>query len=171
VRPHALAHGVVEDGVRLPGATILNVGGVTDIMAVFFWKDQLSVGNTFIDSDHRHLIGLLNDVYDAMYASRGPDILGAVLNDLILYTQEHFKREEDIMQAINYAELSAHKAEHDKLTGEVLEMQSRFLAGETKIMVDLLKFLFDWLFEHIVKIDKKLAQAIRDAESDPSLPQ
>ena len=134
-------------------------------MAFFEWNDDLSVGNTFIDNDHRHFIRLLNNLYNAMDMGRGPDVLGTVLNDLIQYTREHFKREEGVMQDLNYAEFLEHKKEHEKLTRTVLEMQREFIAGETKLAVSLLKYLFDWLFERIMNVDKKLGQAIQHAES------
>jgi hemerythrin-like metal-binding protein len=135
-------------------------------MAFFVWNEDLSVGNTSIDNDHHHFIGLLNNLYNAMDMGRGPDVLGTVLNDLIQYTREHFKREEDVMQDLNYTEFLEHKKEHEKLAITVLEMQREFMAGETRLAVGLLKYLFDWLFEHIMNVDKKLAQAIKQAESE-----
>lgn len=135
-------------------------------MAIFFWSDNLSVGNRFIDKDHRRLIALLNTVYDAMNQGKGPDVVGEVLDELVQYTQKHFKREEKVMQTIHYAGYAEHKEEHDKLTAKALDMQRKFVSGETKLSVDLLQFLFDWLFDHILKIDTKLAQAIREADED-----
>lgn len=130
-------------------------------MEFYVWNGNLSVGNTFIDNDHRHLIALLNNLYSAMGEGRGPDVLGPVLNDLIQYTRAHFKREEDVMQGMCYAGFLEHKAEHDKLTTKVFELQKQYIAGEASLSVELLMFLYDWLFEHIMKVDKKLAQAIR----------
>lgn len=135
-------------------------------MTIFFWNDDLSVRNRFIDNDHRHLIGLLNSVYDAMNEGKGPEVVGPVLDDLIQYTQSHFKREENVMRRLHYAEYAAHKEEHDRLTEKALEMQRKFLSGETKLTVDLLQFLFDWLFDHIIKVDTKLALAIRQEEAE-----
>jgi hemerythrin-like metal-binding protein len=134
-------------------------------MTLFFWNEQMSVGNTFIDNDHRHFIRLLNDLYNAMNLGRGPDAVGTLLNDLIQYTREHFKREEEVMLDIDYAKFEEHKKEHEKLTRAVRDMQQEFMAGETKLAVGLLKYLFDWLFEHIMNVDKKLAQAILEAAS------
>jgi len=135
-------------------------------MPIFFWNDNLNVKNRSIDSDHQHLVELLNVVYDAMNQGKGPEVLESVLEELVQYTQAHFKREEDAMQRMHYEGFAAHKEEHDKLTEKVLAMQRKFLAGEVKLSVDLLQFLFDWLFEHIIKIDTQLAQAIKEAKLD-----
>lgn len=130
-------------------------------MALFSWNNKLSVGNSLIDNDHRHLIALLNEFHDEMSAGRGVDALGQVLNELIQYAQQHFKREEDIMERIDYPDFQSHKRSHDQWTSDLMEMQKRFTAGETKMTVGLLKFMCDWLFDHIMTVDKKLGQAIR----------
>jgi hemerythrin len=135
-------------------------------MAFFVWTDTLSVGNIFIDDDHRHLIALLNTLSDAIGEGRGQDVLGTVLNDLIVYANEHFKREENVMREIGYAEFSEHKAAHDKLTKEVLELQQRHISGETKLTVELLMFLSSWLLEHIMEVDQKMAHAILAAKQE-----
>ena len=134
-------------------------------MAFFVWSDELSVGNTFIDNDHRHLIALLNTLSDAIGDGTGQDVLAAVLNDLIVYASEHFKREENVMLEIAYAEYPAHKEAHDKLTREVLELQKRYDSGETRLTAELLMFLSSWLLEHIMEVDKKMADAIGAAKT------
>jgi hemerythrin-like metal-binding protein len=132
-------------------------------MAVFFWSNKLSVGNDFIDADHQHWIDLLNQLHTEMNAGKGPEVLGPVLDELVAYTGEHFGREEDVMRQIGFAGYAEHKQAHDDLTREVRELQAKFRAGETRISVTVLKFLFDWLFQHIMTVDKKLAAVIREA--------
>lgn len=137
-------------------------------MPLVVWNDHLSVGNAFIDNDHRHLIGVMNNLHAVMGAGAGPDALGTVLNDLVRHTREHFQREEDLMREMDYAGLAGHRDAHHKLIRELLQMQKSFIAGETKLTADLLQFLFEqflfeWLFDHIAKDDTKLAQAIREA--------
>jgi hemerythrin-like metal-binding protein len=126
----------------------------------------LSVGNAVIDNDHRHLISLLNDLHAAIGEDSAHDVHGTVLSDLIEYTQEPFKREESVMQAMHYAEFFEHKQEHEKLTREVLDLQSKFISGEKRISVSLLQLLIDWLFQHLVTVDNKLAQAIRNTKPE-----
>ncbi|HEY0845868.1 MAG TPA: bacteriohemerythrin [Noviherbaspirillum sp.] len=130
-------------------------------MAYFSWTDDLRVGNSFIDSDHQKLIHLVNQLHDAMAQGHGKDVLGRILGELIRYTQEHFKREEDHMQRINYASYAAHKQEHDKLIREVVDLQNKFNAGNAMLSVQVSGFLRNWLVNHIMKVDKELASAIR----------
>lgn len=132
-------------------------------MGYFSWSADLSVGSTFIDNDHRKLIGLVNQLHEAMSLGHGKDIMETVLVELIKYTKEHFKREEDHMQKIQYADRVAHKVEHDKLLHEVLELQKKFKDGSVMLTIQVSKFLREWLVNHIMKSDKKLAAAIKNA--------
>lgn len=130
-------------------------------MALFPWNDDLNVGNTFIDSDHKKLVKLVNDFHDAMEQGRGNEVIGKVLNNLVIYTKEHFSREEAEMQRIKYPRFLAHKQEHDKLIKEVGELQASFATGKAMLSIKVSKFLRDWLVTHIQQTDKQLALALK----------
>lgn len=130
-------------------------------MAYFTWNDSLMVGNSFIDNDHKKLVGLVNDLHEAMAQGKGKDIVGKTLNNLIKYTAEHFKREEDEMKRINYPGALAHKQEHEKLVREVLDLQKKFNEGNALLTVKVSKFLKDWLLDHIMKTDMSLSVALK----------
>lgn len=134
-------------------------------MALFAWDDELSVENKFIDDDHKRLIKLINDFHDAMEQGRGNDVIGKVLNNLIIYTREHFRREEEEMKRIKYSRLMAHQIEHEKLLKEVMDLQSNFASGKVMLSIKVSKFLRDWLRTHIQQTDKLLAGAIQNTAS------
>lgn len=134
-------------------------------MSYFTWCDDLAVGNAFIDSDHRKLIGLVNDLHDAMAEGKGKEVLGVTLSNLIKYTAAHFKREEDEMVRIGYSGAIAHRQEHEKLVREVLSLQQKFNDGNAMLTVKVSEFLKDWLVEHIMKTDKAFSKAIQQASS------
>lgn len=125
-------------------------------MGYFFWCEKLSIGNTMIDSDHRKLIDLISSFHAAMEQGHGKEGIEKVLNELIKYTQEHFKREEGHMRRIRYAAFATHKREHDLLIKEVLDLQRNVKDGTALLTIQVSKFLFNWLFEHIMSEDKKL---------------
>lgn len=128
-------------------------------MPYFLLDDGLKVGNAFIDSDHQRFADLLNEFHHAMTRGEGADLLGKVLNELILYTREHFKREEDYMHSIHYVDFARHKEEHDMLIKELLVLQSRFIMSDDVIAMQVASFLRSWLVNHIMHTDKKLAAA------------
>lgn len=130
-------------------------------MSYLTWSDDLAVGNTFIDGDHRKLIDMVNRLHVVMTEGRGQEVLGKVLHNLIAYTQEHFKREEDLMQKLEFDGRALHKREHDKLLQQVLDLQQKFESGTGTLSVQVLHFLRDWLINHIGESDRKLASAAR----------
>lgn len=129
-------------------------------MAMMEWSDALKVGHSAIDRDHQKLVGLINELSDAMEDGKGRDVCGRVLDELISYTKTHFAMEEQLMSAHHYAATSQHRAEHAKLVREVVAFQADFKAGTTILSVALLHFLMEWLTHHILASDKALAQAI-----------
>ena len=59
--------------------------------------------------------------------------------------------------------VEAHLAEHKKLVAEVSAFKKKFDSGQAAISVELMGFLRDWLLNHILKVDKHLAQHLVSA--------
>lgn len=132
-------------------------------MALISWGPTLAVGVKEIDDQHQKLIALINQLNDAMVAGKGKETVGKVLADLIAYTQYHFSTEERLMAQHRYEFTTAHKEEHSKLVREVGEFEKKFDAGNTFLSVEMMRFLRDWLSNHILASDKKLAKALNSA--------
>ena len=131
-------------------------------MANFAWTDDLITGNELIDGDHRKLISMVNALFDSMAKGQANDIMSKVLNNLIIYTKEHFGREEAEMRRIKYTEEISHRAEHAKLIKQVLDLKATMDRGDKINVVTVSTFLSDWLRNHILAVDKKLAAALQD---------
>ncbi len=130
-------------------------------MTLIVWNDDLSVGNAFIDNDHKKLVKLVNDFHNAMEEGRGNEVVGKVLHNLVIYTKEHFAREEAEMRRIKYPRYLAHKLEHDNLLMEVAELQAGFDTGKAMLTLKVSRFLRDWLATHIKQTDHLLADALQ----------
>src|SRR5664279_3427298 len=131
-------------------------------MAYFLWTDDLSTGNTLIDSDHHKLISMVNALFESMAKGQANDVISKVLNNLIIYTGEHFGREEAEMHRIQYVGMVTHTAEHTKLIKQVSDLKASLDAGKKINVVSVSSFLSDWLRNHIMTVDKKLAAALRE---------
>lgn len=129
-------------------------------MALMTWGPMLEVGFADIDKQHQHLVGLVNQLDDAMRAGKGREIVGKVLTELIRYTQYHFAFEEKLMDQWNISSAVAHKAEHAKLVQDVGAFKAKFDAGSATVSTELMGFLRDWLSSHILKTDKALAKEL-----------
>ena len=64
------------------------------------------------------------------------------------------------MQKFNYPAFNEHKAEHEKLTEEVLKLQKDYKEGKSLITMDTMNFLKSWLINHIEGTDKKYKDKI-----------
>jgi hemerythrin len=129
-----------------------NTGGA---MAFFVWTDKYSVGIQQIDDQHKRLVELVNDLYEAMTAGRGSEVLGTVFNNLLVYTRTHFAEEETLMQQCGFPGFSEHKQLHERLTQQVIDLGEQFRDGRNSLTVPVATFLKDWLVKHIQGTDKK----------------
>ena len=123
-------------------------------MPIVTWSDELSVNIKEVDSQHKGLVDLVNELYDAMSAGKGSATLGNILSELVKYTQIHFADEEKIMADNQYPGLPAHKIMHDNLTKQVVDFKNQFDAGKAVVSIEIMKFLRDWLANHIEGADK-----------------
>jgi len=122
------------------------------------WKDEYSVKIQTIDSQHKKLIDLLNQIYDASRVGKGKEILGKILNELVTYTKIHFATEEEFFKKFSYPGYIQHKIEHDKLTKQVTDFQEQYAIGRVTLSIEIMQFLKDWLNGHILGTDKKYSE-------------
>lgn len=130
-------------------------------MSLFKWNESYSIGHPEIDTQHKRLFQLAEELHSAMTAGKGKQILSHTLASLISYTKGHFASEEGLMQRYGYPDYPQHKAEHDKLTAQVLAFQTDFNAGRSVLTIDLMHFLKNWLAHHIGQVDQKVASYIK----------
>lgn len=129
-------------------------------MAFLDWTPSYELGLDVVDQQHQNLFDLLNKLYDATVRGDEQSVLGNILDELVDYTVEHFQTEEDIFLHSGYAGADQHKAIHDKLTEQAVDLQQQFRTGSVTISFDLLDFLNNWLVEHTMGEDRKMADYI-----------
>jgi hemerythrin len=130
-------------------------GGKAPQMPFIVWNDRLSVGVGVLDEDHKRLVGVLNDLYDAIRAGRGKETLGRLLDQLADYTLFHFRREEEFFAQTGYAGAVDHKAEHDNFAAWITKLRTRYVEGTAAApSLEVINYLKDWLFDHILGSDQ-----------------
>jgi len=117
------------------------------------WEDKLSVGVAEIDTEHKKLISLINNLNHAIQIKSSTKTLEEILLSLIDYTKFHFGHEEKLLQQNGYAELPQHHKEHEELTAKVIDFHERLSTGKASFTLELMLFLRDWLINHIMKTD------------------
>jgi hemerythrin len=123
-------------------------------MSLITWSDDLSVSIREIDDQHRKLIGLINNLHDAMKSGQAKNVMEKTFADLADYAVYHFKTEEQYMEKFHYPEYQTHKLAHTAFVKKVTQFQADFKAGKLGISMDLMNFLREWLTTHIKGTDK-----------------
>jgi hemerythrin len=125
-------------------------------MPLVKWNEKLSVGVSIIDDEHKKLVEMLNELYDAMLSKKSEEALGKLLDGLVAYTAYHFEHEEALFAETGYAAAAEHKKEHDDLAKKALDVHKKYQEGTTATLsTEVLNFLRKWLLTHIVGSDKK----------------
>ncbi len=124
-------------------------------MAFFTWSDSYSVNIQEIDEQHKKLIALLNKLFEAMSIGKGREVVGPVLKEVIDYTVYHFGTEERLFQLYGYPKSASHKKAHDELTRQAKELKQSVDAGKKLVTVEVMNFLKEWLYNHILEEDKQ----------------
>ena len=68
---------------------------------LFVWDDSYNTGIAEIVQDHKALVNLINDLYEAMQDGSGGALLMPILSALKSYTETHVSREEQYMAECN----------------------------------------------------------------------
>lgn len=120
------------------------------------WRNQLSVGNIVIDSDHMHLIEIINKVEQSLVA-KNRSSLASALDDLTQYSRVHFDREEKIAEAVGYTQVPHLNQSHQELLKQLDQVRGEIDAMGQEWSSDAVghftSFLRDWLINHVIKED------------------
>lgn len=125
-------------------------------MAFFEWTDELSTGIELIDSQHKHLVSVINDFYDAVSKGNDEKAIRKAVGNLTYYVRTHFSDEENLMERHNYPQLQLHRRMHERLTEKVRRYAEKLQTGQKILSLDMAIFLKGWLENHIAETDKKI---------------
>jgi hemerythrin-like metal-binding protein len=126
-------------------------------VALIEWADSLSIGIPSIDEQHKKLVSLINELHNAMLERKAKDVMGRIFEELIEYTRYHFSLEEEMLREHGHPEEANHANEHRVLAEKVFALKEEFDQGNTAVTLEVMRFLRDWLGNHIVGTDKKYA--------------
>lgn len=122
-------------------------------MSFMQWKSEMSVGIIMLDQQHQRLIALIDRLGEEDESGDG---MSYVLSELDWYVREHFRDEEEMMEAAGYANLKAHRAEHRGFEDWMRSVQAAYESGgEAKFYIadNVNAYLRDWWANHILIID------------------
>ncbi|CAK0778725.1 methyl-accepting chemotaxis protein [Gammaproteobacteria bacterium] len=144
-----------QDEVHLEGAALEQM--LHSVPPLVHWEDDLSVGISRVDEQHKILISLINRLHAAMKKRMSTTVTGEILKQLVDYTKTHFSMEEEMFKRYRYPEpeYSHHLQAHATFVKTLEEIHQKFLRGDESVGIKILNFLRQWLIEHIKGTDKK----------------
>jgi hemerythrin len=134
-------------------------------MIIFDWKDEYSVGLPSIDSQHKKLISLINEILEGMRAARETRIIQDVLDELAQYAIYHFSQEEILIQEYGYKKTKEHGLAHEFFMKKIEILKASTLNNDREASERTAAFLKKWLESHILQDDMDYRDAIGNSGS------
>ena len=125
-------------------------------MSIIDWRDEFSVGVASVDQEHREMIGLINELDDAMGQDADHATVIGTLGEIYARIAAHFALEEKIMRDVSYVDLSSHKEDHENLLDALsmiidgVDEEGRYDRGRLSRELD------EWFTNHFRTNDAKL---------------
>jgi hemerythrin len=126
-------------------------------MDFIVWQEKYSVNNRLLDSQHKRIFGILNELYEAVKDRRSTKSIQKIIDDFAAAIVSHFDTEEELMKNNNYSYFNEQKIEHETLKKKIIHMQNVYIFGDVPLTPEVFTFLRTWLIEHIEGQDKKYA--------------
>ncbi len=125
-------------------------------MAYFVWDEDLDVGVEAMNDQHKHLIDLMEVVYEKNTAGAPREDILAAVDELGNFVIEHFRDEEAMMAEQNFPGLEAHQQLHANLLKDFTSHTEAFRNSDQNVLPeDFMAFLSLWINTHIMAIDTK----------------
>lgn len=131
------------------------------------WKAEYCTGIEVIDTQHQHLVLLLNNYFaDQPQQEVSPSVAWEMLKEFNGYADDHFATEEHLAQQTHIDETGLwiiHKGSHDYYIKRLKEFQQDLEQHTPRAVDKLMAFLSYWWVTHISGEDQELAKALKDA--------
>ena len=125
-------------------------------MAFMKWTSDMSVGVALLDSEHKQLIKIINQLYEGMSTGSAKSVLKKAFDAMVAYTGEHFSHEEQFFEQTQYPLATEHKAQHEELRQLLVKFKGQSDRKDNALLaLELLCALKEWLAQHIMQDDKK----------------
>jgi hemerythrin len=117
------------------------------------WRAALMVGDSQIDMEHRMLFALVKDL-DHEHVEQ-------TVSALKDYASTHFMNEQEMMGRLNYPNVESHIALHEDFKKTVSSLCEEQIPWTAERVMELRRFLNQWLIGHIGTHDQHFGQWIR----------
>jgi len=121
------------------------------------WRSSIETGHPVLDSQHRRLFGMCNELIKAVLADRPRQDIGLMLDELIDHVAGHFQIEEQILAEFKHPLLAEHRALHQSLLEKAHGLMALFEQGKVPVGEAVGFMAYTLVLEHTVKDDQRFA--------------
>lgn len=133
-------------------------------MSLINWSESMHIGCQELDYDHEKFAEVINNLHEAIENKSNLDDLEDAVEDLVEYTEWHFRHEERLMLQSGYELMEDHKQVHEEFTAKVNEIRGDLVGGGEKASMILSTLVADWS-THLVSGDKPMCEYLADQDN------
>ena len=132
---------------------------------LFAWSEEMSVGNSIIDADHKAFFDLANLLIG--WKNKADDVIvESAIAILEEYVQGHFYREEKAMKAVGYKDSVGHHLRHEHFKARIKAIAKLYREGTKSAADGLPELVGNWLIKHIHNDDQGCKDCFRTSVVD-----
>lgn len=130
---------------------------------IFPWNKNFETGVEKIDEQHQKLVEILNRLAFHLIHSSSEIVLDSVFDELVEYTNYHFKSEEEYWSEYlkNDSWFSNHEKMHKSFVNKVITLKEQTNKSKNDAVQEIVSFLTHWLAFHILDSDKRMAHVVK----------
>lgn len=125
-------------------------------MPIIEWDESMATGVAQIDEQHRELVRLINQLFDAYQAGGDRPALEQVVRRFCDYTLAHFALEEGLMERFGYPGYDKHLGEHMDCSMQAIDFFTAYIEGQDTLTGDVLNYLVSWFRTHTTGTDRAM---------------
>lgn len=139
-----------------------------DLVMIIKWKPEFSCYDRTIDEQHKKMIDMINEMYElSLYDDHIDryDSIVEIFSSLTDYAIYHFGHEEKLFKEHDYDSFNTKVQihEHKSFINKVATMSLYDLdENQNKTISTMLDFLSKWLEHHILLIDKRFVEFLKE---------
>lgn len=136
-----------------------------DELVQISWRNSIETGHPVIDSQHRRLFGMSNELIKAVLADKQQADIELMLDELLDHVAGHFQVEESILAEIGHPVLEEHRVLHHALLAQARKLMAGFQCAQVQLG-ELVGFMaYSLVMDHIMKDDQKFAGDVIPSKS------
>ena len=126
------------------------------------WSDRYALGVELIDSQHKTLFRLIDQLAKGIQEGNSEQVLMNILSQLSEYTLTHFDTENRLMIESGYPDAVEHGTRHAELVKSLNALVAQAQRGEPWVSLQTMNFLRQWLYHHIDDTDRHLGVYLKN---------